>query len=66
MSELTVSVPVSLVLEPACVAQTTVAAVLTSSLARVHAAPAGWLTVAELPPAASVSLLPRPDAGGTP
>jgi hypothetical protein len=66
MSEVTVSVTVSLVLDPACEAQTTLAAVLTNSLARVYAAPAGWLTVAELPPAASVVLLPRPDAGGTP
>jgi 2,4-diaminopentanoate dehydrogenase len=60
------SVPVSLVIDPALQAQPTVAAVLANSLARVMAAPAGWLTVAELPPALSVALIPRHDAEGGP
>jgi 4-hydroxy-tetrahydrodipicolinate reductase len=53
------SVPVSLVLDPALQAQPTVAAVIANSLGRVVAAPAGWLTVAELPPAVAVARIPR-------
>jgi 4-hydroxy-tetrahydrodipicolinate reductase len=57
------SVPVSLALEPALRAQPTVAAVIANSLARVVAAPTGWLTVAELPPAAAVASVPEAGVG---
>jgi 4-hydroxy-tetrahydrodipicolinate reductase len=60
------SVPVSLVIDPAFEAQPTVAAVLANSLARVVAAPAGWLTVVDLPPASSVAVIPQSNAGGIP
>jgi 4-hydroxy-tetrahydrodipicolinate reductase len=45
------SVPLALKVEPGFRAQETSAAVLANSIARVVAAPPGWLTVAELPPA---------------
>ena len=49
--ELKGTVPVRMVIEPAFDSQTTVAAVLANSLNRVIAAPPGWTTVADLPPA---------------
>jgi 4-hydroxy-tetrahydrodipicolinate reductase len=45
------TVPLSLVANPGFRAQETSAAVLANSVTRVAWAPAGWLTVAELPPA---------------
>ncbi len=45
------SVPVSLTANPGFRAQETSAAVLANSITRVVRAPAGWLTVTELPPA---------------
>jgi len=43
--------PLHLRLDPGLDAQATVTAVLANSLARVRAAPPGWLTIADLPPA---------------
>jgi 4-hydroxy-tetrahydrodipicolinate reductase len=43
--------PLHLLLDPGLDAQATVTAVLANSLARVCAAPPGWLTIADLPPA---------------
>lgn len=48
------SVPLSLVVDPGFRAQETSAAVLANSIARVSAAPPGWLTVVDLPPATAV------------
>ncbi len=49
------SVPLSLCANPGFRAQETSAAVLANSIARVFRAPAGWLTVTELPPAQVIS-----------
>ena len=43
--------PLHLLLDPGLDAQATVTAVIANSLARVRAAPPGWLTIADLPPA---------------
>ena len=43
--------PLHLLLDPGLDAQATVTAVIANSLARVCAAPPGWLTIADLPPA---------------
>lgn len=45
------AVPIRLVAQPGFDAQTTVAAVIVNSLTRLVAAPPGWVTVADLPPA---------------
>lgn len=50
------SVPLTLVVDPGFRAQETSAAVLANSIARVVAAPPGWFTVLDLPPATSSSL----------
>jgi 2,4-diaminopentanoate dehydrogenase len=49
--EIVGSTTIALTIDPGLDPQTTSASVLVNSLARVMAAPAGWLTVADLPPA---------------
>jgi hypothetical protein len=52
--EITGSVKIGLTIDPGLDPQTTSASVLVNSLQRLVAAPAGWVTVAELPPALPV------------